>query len=256
MSSYSLTQTLLLSDTQSHQRATQSPFLRSAANGTLSKHTLGTWLANDRLYIHSYIRGLGRLISLLDFPATVTTEDEEPVTSKLLSWCAGALSNIQREEKFFVDTALQYGIEVNLETDSNGRVPDSAKLKGLISFEKLFSTVPSGPEGRLPWLEAAIVFWATEKCYLDAWSWAKSQTSAQHDPKNDADGGAVRKEFINNWTSQEFVDFVDQLGRIIDEAVREQAMAKGNGVKDEFLRRAGEKWEEVLIAEESFWPAV
>lgn len=254
MAPYSLTQTLLFSDPRRHQRATQSPFLHAAANGTLSKQALGTWLANDRLYIHSYIRGLGRLISLLDFPATVSTE--EPVTSKLLSWCVGALSNIQREEKFFVDTALQYGIEVNLKTQSDGQIPDSGKLKGLICFEKLFSTVPSGPEGSLPWLEAAIVFWATEKCYLDAWSWAKSQTSAQRDPTADADGGAVRKEFINNWTSQEFVDFVDQLGRLIDEAVREQVKSKGDGVKDEFLRRAGEKWKEVLFAEESFWPAV
>lgn len=255
MSSYSFTQTLLLSDQQSHHHATQSPFLQSAANGTLSKKTLGTWLANDRLYIHSYIRGLGRLISLLDFPATVT-EEKEPVTSKLLTWCVGALSNIQREEKFFVDTAMQYGIEVTLETESNGQVPDRAKLKGLICFEKLFSSVSSGPEGSLPWLEAAIVFWGTEKCYLDAWSWAKSQTSAQHDPQDDADGGAVRKEFINNWTSQEFVEFVDQLGRIIDEAVQEQVESKGDGVKDEFLKRAGEKWKEVLIAEESFWPAL
>lgn len=124
-----LTETPLALDKDGYQRATQSELLRSAANGEVPDETRGKWLANDRLYIHNYIRGIGRLNDFLNFPDTATELSEEPVTSKFFTWFVGALSNIKREEKLFINKAAAYGIEVNLKTNEDGHVPDSTKLK-------------------------------------------------------------------------------------------------------------------------------
>ncbi|KAM0240735.1 hypothetical protein ACHAP5_007941 [Fusarium lateritium] len=253
--SYSLTKQLLASDEQGYKRATQSEFLRLAGHGKVPKELLGRWLANDRLYIHSYCRGLGRLLGFLEYPDTVQQGIDPGATTQLLDWIVAALVNIRREEKFFIKTAADYGINVNLETDANGRVGSSTKLEGLRRWEALYASVAPNEKDVLPWLEAAVIYWGTEKCYLDAWSWAKAQLSEGDDGSNDADGGAVRKEFINNWTCKEFVDFVDDLGRIIDNAVAKVVEEKGEDAKEKLFKRVEGKWQDVLEAEETFWPA-
>lgn len=249
----SFTKSLIAADPAGFQRATQSPFLRRAASGTLPKETLGRWLANDWLYIHGYIRAAGRLLSFLPLPQT-PGDDADPA-SKLLAWTVDALANIQRESVFFIETATRYGIDVHLPTaEEDGRVPASAKLEGLRRFEALFDGLSAGAEP-LPWLESAVVFYGTEKCYLEAWTWAKSHMGdGLNDDGDDADedGGAVRREFIANWTSPEFGAFVARLGVILDEAVR----AQGEEAQEVLLRRGVAKWRELLVAEEAFWPAV
>ncbi|KAL7923097.1 hypothetical protein ACQKWADRAFT_66780 [Trichoderma austrokoningii] len=247
---FSLTQTVLTSDPLAYKAATQSPFLTRAAQGRVSKHHLGQWLSNDRLYIHGYIRGVGRLISFLQLPETVENEADVSESTKLLRWMIDALVNIRREEEFFVRTAAEYGISLDL----------SHKLEGLHRFEALFDSTRPG-DGDIPWLESAIVFWATEKCYLDAWSGASARLSAPSDAGEDEDGGALRREFIPNWSSVEFARFVDQLGEIIDSAVRRETELRQVGgekeaIERELLDRALVKWREVLAAETSFWPAM
>ncbi|KJZ79473.1 hypothetical protein HIM_00942 [Hirsutella minnesotensis 3608] len=59
-----------------------------------------------------------------------------------------------------------------------------------------------------------------------------------------------------HWTSLEFVEFVDELGAIVDDAVREQVEVHGEGAGAELTERALGKWREVLAAEEAFWPAM
>lgn len=267
--SFSLTESLLASNAQSFQKATKSEFLRRAAQGKVSKETLGQWLANDRLYIHGYIRGMGHLLSAIRLPQAVASDPNvrySDAPSRLLSWTIDALVNIRREEKFFVDTAMRYGIDVNLPTDADGDVPAAAKLDGLRRFEELFDSLyhSMGPGKAaadmpiMPWLEAAIVFYGTEKCYLEAWSWAKAHLDAHKDVANepDEDGGAVRNEFIANWTSPEFVNFVDQLSSIIDSAVIKEVEARGEAFFGELMKRCEPKWNELLAAESAFWPRV
>ncbi|KGQ08422.1 hypothetical protein BB8028_0006g06640 [Beauveria bassiana] len=259
----SFTQTLIASDPAGHQGATQSPFLQRAAAGTLSKALLGRWLANDRLYIHGYIRAAGRLLSFLRLPEAVSHEDrndndhDDDAASALLAWVVDALVNIQRESRFFLSTAAQYGLDVNLPIDpTTGRVPVAAKLDGLRRFEALFDGLQSSTdeEGPLPWLEAAVVFYATERCYLDAWTWAASQMDASQDGVEDEDGGAVRRAFIDNWTSAEFAAFVERLAAVIDGAViRAQ---QGEDAQEALRRRGMVMWRAVLEAEAAFWPAV
>lgn len=251
----SLTKHLLASDDAGYKRATQSKFLASAARGDLPKDVLGHWLANDRLYIHNYIKGTGNFLSFLQLPvASAASSDSYAV--KLLDWAVEALVNVRREERFFVETASKYGITVYLPTSPDGaKVAENAKVEGLWKFEQLFDMVGPSDNIILPWLEAAVLFYGTEKCYLDAWSWAKTQ-QGDGDGSSDADGGALRKEFIPNWTSPEFRAFVDRLGDIIDQAVAEEIKAHGDGVRAKLTKRAETTWHQVLAAEEAFWPPV
>ena len=249
-----LTRSLLDSSPTTFRRATQSAFLKSAAAGQLSKEALGTWLANDRLYILSYIKAAGSVLSFLQLPQTAPRPGTSPSPVRLFDWIVDALVNIRREERFFVDAAARYGININLPPGDDGRVHDDAKLEGLRLFEDLFGTVEPH-DGTLPWLEPAVLFYATEKAYLEAWTWAKSQLVAQ-DSAKDADGGALREEFIPNWTSGEFVKFVDQLGAIIDEAVAEEVRRGGAHMMQGLYDRALTVWNDVMMAEEAFWPTV
>ncbi|XP_044717437.1 transcription regulator [Hirsutella rhossiliensis] len=234
-----LTQALVASDVAAYRKATQSAFLRDAARGEVSKHLLGRWLANDRLYIHGYIKGVGRLLSFLSLPEAVPearAERKTPAT-RLLSWMIDALVNIRREEAFFVDTAAAFGIP----------------LEGLRRFEALFDGLAPGDSGVLPWLECAVVYYGTERCYLDAWSYARSHLKSDADVSGDLDGGAVRREFIPNWTSAEFVTFVDELGDIIDDAVDQQVALHGESIRSDLMERSLVQWRALLAAEEAFW---
>ncbi|KXH66364.1 hypothetical protein CSAL01_11578 [Colletotrichum salicis] len=289
--------------------STTSAFLAAATRGQVPKSILGRWLANDRLYIHAYIKGAGRFLALLDLPDIVATAPEvgrdassydtgqdaseldagsAPVTERLLSWLIEALVNVRREENFFIDIASGFGIDVNLpaahtsESGSAGsssgssdrRVSSEDKNAGLRAFERLFSAIDiTSPHGvLLPWLSPAVLFWPTEKCYLEAWSGAKgmipssaSATSASgtsgtetttpgKDTDTDLDGGALRAEFIPNWSSPEFRAFVDQLAAIIDDGVDEAIRLHGEAAIKPELEQASATWREVLLAENDFWP--
>lgn len=258
MPTFSFTRALVGGSQAKYEAATKSPFLRAAAEGRLPKDPLARWLANDRLYIHSYIKGAGKFLSSLDLPVTASTLPSSPVSdaaeTKVLDWLIESLVSIRREEAFFLGVASKYKLPITLATE-NGQIREDAKLEGLTRFEAVFGSV-SVPRGRiLPWLEGAIIFWGTEKCYLDAWTWAKSQLNDQ-DAGEDADGGALRTEFIPNWSSDEFAAFVDRLGGIIDDAVLAAIEVYGESVKDELLKRVESKWLELLEAEASFWPPV
>ncbi|KAG7132120.1 hypothetical protein HYQ45_009411 [Verticillium longisporum] len=264
----SLTASLLASSPEAFTAATTGPFLTSAAAGTTPRETLGLWLANDRLYIHAYIRATGKLLAFLPLPAlpgptpgTVSSAPPTDPETKLLDWLVAALANVRREEAFFLATAERFAIPLDLPVDpTTGTVPVAAKLPGLRRWEALFDAVAPGPAGApLPWLEAAVVFWGTEVCYLDAWTRVRDAVAAARGPAGpdaDADGGALRREFIPNWTNDEFRRFVHQIGSIIDEAVAEQVRYHGAAVRDQLLERALGQWREVLLAEESFWPAM
>lgn len=280
MASGKLTSHLLALEPPAFKAATQSPFLAAAGTGRLPKATLGTWLANDRLYIHAYIKAAGRTLAIIDLPqttaTTITTTTTAPET-KLVDWLLTTLTELRREERLFIDVAAQYGLRIDLETDISEeggrdvrRVPGAVKSAGLVMFERLFGSLhPAASVDRsvpLPWLEAAVVFWGTEIVYLTAWTWAggQQQQQQQQQPEGDgggegeydADGGALRKEFIPNWSNNGFREFVEQLGGIIDGAVDEAVGVLGEDldVRAGLLKRAEKVWRELVAAETAFWP--
>ncbi|ROV95211.1 hypothetical protein VMCG_08549 [Cytospora schulzeri] len=266
MTTFSLTTHLLGVDTPSYIAATEAPFLTAAGEGRLSKEVLGKWLANDRLYIHAYIKAVGRTLSIIDLPQTTPEAATEAAPeTQFVDWLFATLTALRREERLFIDVARKYGIAIDLETMSTTeggrdvqRVPGTAKMPGLVMVEKLFGSLhPASSVDRslpLPWLEAAVVFWGTEKVYSDAWAWAKSKQIGAAESMEDADGGALRKEFIPNWGNSEFTAFVDQLGSIIDRATEDTLSVLGGAVKASLIGRAEKVWKEVVAAEKAFWP--
>ncbi|KFY87280.1 hypothetical protein V500_07083 [Pseudogymnoascus sp. VKM F-4518 (FW-2643)] len=265
---FSLTQHLLSDAVAEFEKATQSPFLRAAAEGRLDKKTLRSWLVNDRQYIHAYIIGAEGFLAEIQHPkggspgAADTELDESELA--LVAWLTEGVANVRREEQFFVEVAARYGIGLEPRTDDG-------ESESVYAFEALFEHIPPIRDVSDPWwLQGAILFWATEKCYLEAWSWAKTQLNDQG-PEKDADGGALRTEFIPNWTSPEFAAFVDRLAHIIDDAVNklsedieDMKETDPKTVTDlreaVFLQKSVQHprrlFRQVLGAEEKFWPVL
>lgn len=268
-SSFSLTTHLLGVDPPGYKAATEAPFLTAAGEGRLDKQTLGKWLANDRLYLHAYIKAVGRTLSIVDLPQTTPEPATEAAPeTRFVDWLFSTLTALRREERLFIDVAHKYGLSIDLETMTTTeagrqveRVPGTAKLPGLVMFEKLFGSLhPAASVDRnlpVPWLEAAVVFWGTEVTYSDAWTWAKSKQAGETGAgAGDADGGALRKEFIPNWSNSEFAAFVQQLSGVIDNAVTEVVTALGEDAKESLVQRAQKVWTELVAAEKAFWPVV
>ncbi|KAB5523976.1 hypothetical protein GE09DRAFT_1293413 [Coniochaeta sp. 2T2.1] len=283
-----LTSHLLASMQEEYKAATQSPFLLAAAEGRLSKDVLGKWLAGERLYFHSYIRAAGKLLATLDLPplSQVGLGVEEMAEMRLVDWVIENLARIRGAEKMLVDVAGRYGIEV---VDERGEVgvgpvdpPEAEGVAGKTEGRKVMvelmdceeeteaevSATTTSHTTTLPtvltWLEAAVMFWGTERCYLDAWSWAKahqpvrenSDEEGDDDASDDADGGALRREFIPSWSSDEFREFVARLEGIIDGAVDREVEKGGAKVREQMLRRLEGKWRSLVVAGAGFWPVV
>ncbi len=119
----------------------------------------------------------------------------------------------------------------------------------------LSSDGPADPI-HIPWLEGAVLLWGTERVYLDAWSYAKSKQPmlGRSNVREDADGGALRREFIPNWSSLEFSNFVAKLGSIIDQSVAAVIDRVAGQAREDILRRVETKWKSLLAAEAAFWP--
>lgn len=232
-------------------RTTTHPFLARAAKGTLPKSVTATWLASDLQYLKVY-KGISEqtLEILRRNHSTSAAANPENIETRLIAWLEAAIQNGNREEKFFAEVAEIYDIKFN--------ITDSTRNDGLRKYEQMYKHFTQADrQAFLPWLEGAVILWAMEKVYYEAWSWARNQ-DAQSSPRtfdNDQDGGAMRREFIPNWSNRDFLMFVEQLERVINEGV--STAVKGD---DELWRtvkiRSDAVYAAVLDAEEVFWPSV
>ncbi|KAJ5818469.1 hypothetical protein N7474_004060 [Penicillium riverlandense] len=117
-------------------------------------------------------------------------------------------------------------------------------------------------------LEGLVVLWATEVCYLRSWKYAASFLDGKNGKgedgeeakKNsaaggvaDADGGALRKKFIPNWSSPDFEAFVNRIGDIVDETANQ---IKGVEEAEKMRGHCLDWWRQVVWLEERFWPDV
>ncbi|CAO2649422.1 Nn.00g068070.m01.CDS01 [Neocucurbitaria sp. VM-36] len=239
-------------------RATRHPFLARAANGTLSKSVIASWLANDRIYLEGYTNLNNNLLNQIrsQKPQAIdggAASAESDIETRLIAWLEAGVQNGKREMKFFQEVAEIYKIDMH-----PSPLPQHLKLEGLRRYETLFTSVAAHqPNAFIPWLEGVTLLWATEKVYYEAWSWARRQ-DAQSSPRtfdNDEDGGAMRREFIPNWSNRDFLMFVEQLERILNEGVS-QAVNRDDARWQEVKTRTEAIWQAVLDAEEVFWPDV
>jgi len=259
---WALTTHLLSLSIPQFKRTTTAPFLERAASGTLPKQVIAEWLANDRLYIQGYITLAESLIHIIEATSTATlataaSEDSTSIETRLLRWLDAALKNIQREAAWFDEMTKAYGLTAPPPTSDQ-------KSLGVQRFEALFSSLSTHPPNPfLPWLEGAVCLFSTEKVYYEAWRWARKQDRRRSqdsppsaaDYSSDLDGGAMRKEFIPNWSNREFLLFVETLERIVNEGVG-AAVGRDETKWQEVKRRAEHVWQATLDAEEVFWPDV
>jgi len=71
---------------------------------------------------------------------------------------------------------------------------------------------------------------------------------------------------IPNWTSPEFIEFVDQCADVLNAAAASEGLdtiiksgdnaTTGSANTEEVLKRCENVWKQVLHLEESFWPEV
>jgi thiaminase len=247
---------------EAYKVATQTSFLEKAGKGTLSKEALQEWLAQDRLYAQAYLRFASLLLANIPLPSTVSPNH---INERLIDLILESVNNIRQELKFFEDVARRYGLGLEA----------SVVSPGVKSYHTLFSDMGEGIEKDSHGiLEGLVLLWGTEKCYLDAWTYASTFSSPETSPEQDRDGGALRNEFIPNWTSSGFVGFVDRCARLIDEIwTRQQSsgtselLARGawrpigtDSAREkrrlEWLEWAQGLWERILHAEAIFWPDV
>jgi thiaminase len=212
--------------------ATQPPFLRAAGLGQIPKPLLSAYLSQDRLYQHAYVRLVGQLLSKIRFDSPASSDR---LARKITNTLIDALVGIRNELDFFEAVAAKYGFAL-----ASVSSPGSSLLEGLVAL------------------------WATEKCYLEAWRWAKSFAPATEDSSTgnsasyaqDADGGATRQELMPSWTSEAFAEVVAGIAGLVDEVVEAERERMGAGEWEVVERRCEEVWRQVLWLEERFWPVL
>lgn len=214
------------------------------------------------------------------------------MSNRLTDLIIDSISNVRRELKFFEDVAARYGLDISA-ADEQGKEENVSE--GVKGYRELFNGIGEKIEaGKLDIQAGLVLLWGTEKvslpdflhslkvplllvslmseslrlktalqCYLEAWRYAASFLE-ENSAISDADGGALTKEFIPNWTSSEFAAFVDKIGQFMDDIWR----GAGGDSKSWLLQRnwtgkgAAELWDlegiwrEVLRVEEVFWPKV
>lgn len=238
-----LTTVLLEATPQEFQAATRHPFLIAAGQGKIPKLQLSRWLSQDRLYAETYISFISSLISRVALPYAFVDNKDNSLRWRIVNLLTSCLQNIHREIQFFTDTAQKYDLTLDepWEDERDPFGPNEVTEQ----YISLFSSFHLDPQQSL--LEGLLVLWATEKCYLDAWTYASAHLEKSND--KDRDGGALRQEFIPNWSSPEFAKFVDDLAEILDSlASRENALKKVEVYKA--------VWLHVLNIEKGFWPDI
>ena len=245
-----------------YERATQNEFLALAGQGRLPRQELSQWLSQDRLYCQAYARFIGGLVSRVRLPRETETPTADTLEWRILRLLRDALDGMMTELRFFEDTARQYGIDLaavgsEMEGQDLGFGPNKT-TQGYIDLFDSFTATPSAADSTAParpdksLFEGLLVLWVTEQAYLDSWSYAKRQDPAGQDPAQDLDGGALRKHFIGNWTSDAFKAFVKE----IEECLEALAATQRHDNEEVLLASSISVVKNVLVLEEAFWPVV
>ena len=228
-----LTTNLLNLSPDAYKRATTHPFLRYAGLSSLPKSALLAWLTQDRLYALNYVPFIGNLISKCSVPSSV--DRTETLEWRITSMLIDALTNIRQELAMF---------EGILRTEFDWKKEEEEMRIETKAYADLFAGASAQNSSLLVGLT---VLWATEKCYLEAWRYARSFLETAG---NGAEKTALSAILIPNWSSPEFEKFVNVIGDLVDElAVREP-------IDSIELRKCEQAWRQVLWAEERFWPDV
>jgi thiaminase len=227
-----LSEYLLTLEPKKLQSATEHSFLLHAATGSLSEKSFKAWLTQDRLYALSYLTFISSLLAKISIPST--SDRQSTLHWRIASSLIDCLANIREELKLFEDVA-----EKNDWTEELGMARPSIQTQ---AYKDLFAGAGQ-PTSSL--LRGLVTLWATEKCYLLAWSYAASQIPAAIE---DGQKNVMQSTFIPNFSNQDFAKFVQGLEDLVDEL--------GQQAGPDDIQDVEGTWKQILWAEEAFWPTI
>jgi thiaminase len=227
-----LSQHLLTFVPEKLRAATEHPFLLHAAIGSLPEKQFKAWLTQDRLYALSYLTFISSLLVKVSIPSV--SDRQSTLKWRIASTLIDCLGNIREELALFESVAKRHGWDEEL-----GKAQPNIQTQ---VYKDLFAGAGQ-PSSSL--LRGLVTLWATEKCYLLAWSYAASKLPAT------VRDGSVQKDvmqntFIPNFSNNDFALFVQGLEGLVDELGAEA------GPGD--IQEVEETWNQILWAEEAFWP--
>lgn len=187
-------------------RIVDHPFVRAAADGTLPRAAFDRWLVEDHYFVVGFRRFLGRMLEL--------APDEE--ARDLL---AGGITALTPELELFRREAEERGLDLDAE-------PCPTNL----GYTAYCQAAPA--EG---FAAGLTVLYGAEAAYYDAWASVRER----------AGEGSPYRPFIDNWSSEAFRGYVDDLAALLDRVTA--------GVPDETCHRG---FTRVIRFELRFWDAV
>ncbi|GJN90641.1 hypothetical protein Rhopal_003653-T1 [Rhodotorula paludigena] len=229
--------------------ATQHPFLAAAGKHELSSAKLSEWLTQDRMYaLHGYPKFIASLISALP----LSSPAHQTASQSTLSLLSYALSNIYREVGFFDSLSPRFGL--NLATRPATAAGGADRLEGALMRTEtrayvnlLIATGAEAGRNGGGMEEGLVLLWAMEKLYNQAWIFAASHKPTEPRATDERTSAALA-ELIDNWTNEEFAEFVKRC----EEAVEGLQLREGT----EEWTRAEEMFKYTLYLEQRFWPAL
>ncbi len=185
---------------------TTHPFVLAAADGTLPQEAFDRWLVQDHHFVVGFRRYLGRMLDL------ATDEDARDLL-------AGGIAALTPELELFRSAATERDLDLDTE-------PSPTTL-GYTAY------VQVAPSEGFP--VALAVLYGVEKAYHDAWAAVRAQ----------AERSSPYWGFIDNWSSQAFGDYVEQIAATLDRLTPD---GPDDGIRRAFTR--------VVRFELAFWDAV
>lgn len=276
---HELTKHLLDLHPETLTRATEHPFLQAAGDGSLPTRKLRDWLAQDVHYTRGYVRFIGGLMARLRLEWAVrhgpSSQQSQALQHDIFGLLTDALVNLRREMAFFQDVDEQYGLGVT----AAGEAKRVRATRGYIELFDQWSGYGSGghhwqpPRQETPGPDEHVLYglvclWATEMCYLRAWSFAAKvmrgevSSGLQKSTSNGGDettaaAAALREKLVPNWSSNEFAAFVERCAGATDATARdldEQLQGSTEAKRAVVLENCRSVYLSVLELEEQFWP--
>lgn len=186
-----LTERLLAQEPDLLQQATSHAFLRNAGAGELQQAQLEAWLTQDRLYITcGYVQLMGALLQKLSPTEQGPSHSSSTGFSTKLHILTAALTNIERELRFFEDTAAENGLRLDVAPSSALAGADhpqtSVSSTSLLhpATRQYIDHIRKVSQPASSFNDALVLLWAMEIIYLQAWRFAASHrlTARRHSP--------------------------------------------------------------------------
>jgi thiaminase len=176
-------QSLLKNAEQIWIKMLKRPFLKSTADCTISDNVFKSWIQQDYIFVREAIPFIGILLA----------KSPVPMRTNFIQ----ILSALDTELGLFRKNAEEHGIDIE-------DIEPSPVCHAYIQF--LLTTAYNRT-----FLEGFTMLYAAEKVYLDSWMVVKKNLK----------GESPWQDFINNWTSPEFQNYVEWLGSTLDELVQD-----------------------------------